>query len=252
MADKSATSLPAASALDGTETAYVVQGGNSRKTTTQEIANLAPEPQVLPDLAGNSGLFLRVNSTEDDVEWAIPSEYIRDVTTLILRDQNAVVSSFNEAPNVVREYSVAHLSLPPSGRRFVSVGFVGGRPPLIVHLDSLHVCLGLTRTTPNQFYDYGQASYKMGGASTSSTDGFRSDFSMKTLGNGTSVMGASWVAVGVDIAAINSIIDGLAAEAGKVHIIGGYTSQTGFFFGFFNTDASSAADIMFKTSVHYF
>lgn len=41
MADKAPTGLTAASALDGSEVVHVVQGANSRKTTTQDIANLA-------------------------------------------------------------------------------------------------------------------------------------------------------------------------------------------------------------------
>lgn len=41
MADKEIGDLTAASALTGTETVHVVQGGNSRRTTTQGIADLA-------------------------------------------------------------------------------------------------------------------------------------------------------------------------------------------------------------------
>lgn len=41
MADKYVSDLPAASALLGTEILHVVQGGNSRKATTQAMANLA-------------------------------------------------------------------------------------------------------------------------------------------------------------------------------------------------------------------
>lgn len=41
MADKEISALTAASALSGTEVVHGVQGGNSRKITTQAIANLA-------------------------------------------------------------------------------------------------------------------------------------------------------------------------------------------------------------------
>lgn len=40
MADKAIPTLTAASALDGTEQAHVVQSSNSRRTTTQDIADL--------------------------------------------------------------------------------------------------------------------------------------------------------------------------------------------------------------------
>jgi hypothetical protein len=46
MADKGPSALTAASALDGTEIVHVVQGGNSRKTTTQEIADLASDVAI--------------------------------------------------------------------------------------------------------------------------------------------------------------------------------------------------------------
>lgn len=72
MADKEINSLPAASTLDGSELVHVVQGGNSRKATAQEIADLGGGggSASYPDFTGNSGEFLRVNSTEDGVEWS--------------------------------------------------------------------------------------------------------------------------------------------------------------------------------------
>ena len=47
MADKGYSTVPGAGALDGTEVLAVTQAGNSRKVTTQAIANLAPAGSLL-------------------------------------------------------------------------------------------------------------------------------------------------------------------------------------------------------------
>ena len=46
MADSNLTNLTSASPLSGTETTYIVQGGNSRKTTVQDVSNLATKTSV--------------------------------------------------------------------------------------------------------------------------------------------------------------------------------------------------------------
>lgn len=47
MADKAVSALTSASTLDGTEEVHVVQSGNSRKSTTQGIVNLAAGKQTI-------------------------------------------------------------------------------------------------------------------------------------------------------------------------------------------------------------
>lgn len=46
MADSNLTNLTSASPLSGTETTYIVQSGNSRKTTVQDVSNLATKTSV--------------------------------------------------------------------------------------------------------------------------------------------------------------------------------------------------------------
>ena len=43
MADSNLTNLTSASPLSGAETTYIVQSGNSRKTTVQDVSNLATQ-----------------------------------------------------------------------------------------------------------------------------------------------------------------------------------------------------------------
>lgn len=57
MADKEIGALTAAGALDGTELAHVVQSGNSRQTTTQDVANLYVPWDFSPPTAASFSLM---------------------------------------------------------------------------------------------------------------------------------------------------------------------------------------------------
>jgi hypothetical protein len=78
MVDKNTTTLTAAAALTGSELAPITQSGNSRKATTQAIANLASIPFTqlsdAPSVYTTFGLYgLRVTAAEDGVEFYLPS-----------------------------------------------------------------------------------------------------------------------------------------------------------------------------------
>ena len=78
--------LPTSAALDGTEEVPVVQGGETRKTTTQDIANLSAIPYssyvaiVAYQLSGFTETILQNDFTSVTFTWSNPTDNVLRVT----------------------------------------------------------------------------------------------------------------------------------------------------------------------------
>ncbi len=104
MADTKISALPSASALAGTEPLPIVQGGDTKKTTVQDVANLVTTPDLQQVLdAGNvstTGLGI-VNGLGESVE--IKPNQIKIVNTLAaeasITSPNLTTSTTFEIPD---------------------------------------------------------------------------------------------------------------------------------------------------------
>lgn len=72
MADQYAPDLPPAAPLDGSEVMYLVQGGNSRRATSADIANIQHDHEIA-DVAGlQAALDDRAPATGEGLPYDIP------------------------------------------------------------------------------------------------------------------------------------------------------------------------------------
>lgn len=93
MANQKVSQLTAASALTGAEQAYVVQSANSRRTTTQDIANLAPGT----DLSYTASSRLLASSTGADVTLPVATTSLAGLLSAADKTKLDGLSTFDPA-----------------------------------------------------------------------------------------------------------------------------------------------------------
>jgi hypothetical protein len=106
MADKEISALTAVGTpLDGTELVHVVEGGNSRKATTQDIADLAegiPSGNAFPDSPASGDRFYRddrnIDYFYDGTRWLSTQIYSHSITTSLISGISATTTFYSPNP----------------------------------------------------------------------------------------------------------------------------------------------------------
>ena len=104
MADQKLSQLTASGALTGTELAYVVQGGNSRRTTTGAIANLAAGTDLSYDtatriLASSTGADVTLPLATDSLDGLMSAAH-RALTAALIAAGVSVTGSTVAIPHI--------------------------------------------------------------------------------------------------------------------------------------------------------
>jgi len=214
MADKILTDLTAAGTLDGTELVYGVQAGNSRKLTTQAIA----------DLGGGSG-------GED----------------LTLYDEAGASDTFTSGSFSV-QYKPVSITLAAGDIKFVPIPAAGGSPaidPIFIVCQDLSCVRAMVRADYNNMH-IGHLFAKFGtsGATTGYRLGWRSGSFGGTLFN------QWWAYVGATLSSIATTYGGETTTPDVLDFIIGHSTDQGYFLGFSNNSATDEMTVQF-TLVSY-
>jgi hypothetical protein len=103
------TAFAAAGTLDGTEIAPVIKGGVQKRTTTQDIANLALAAAATAEfirdtiataLAASAGITVTPNDPADTITVGLDTETVQDIVAGLLAAGSGITLTYNDAGNV--------------------------------------------------------------------------------------------------------------------------------------------------------
>ena len=217
MADKELSAITAGSTpLSGTETLHVVQSGNSRRITVQDIADIVP--------AGLEGL-----------------------NALDLFDETGTADSYGAWS--CKTFNGGSLTLAPGEISYFHLPLVDARPPLLAYFRNiLGANVALDRATYPNNLTFGDMWLKFG--TDAATTGYRGGWHSSNWG--TYSFDSWWPYTGLaNLAAVTSAFDGGTPLADKIHMLYGHCTSPGWFLGFANTSTTNTKSIHFGLQIHY-